>query len=63
MTKKDLIKELEELADCSDTQNVDESRGYYMGIMAAISHIKNSGTIIFDDKKVAVRDIGNIIRQ
>lgn len=52
MRKKDLINQLEELADCSDTGNVDESRGYYMGIQAAIKLIKDAGSVIYDEKTI-----------
>lgn len=59
MKKSELIKQLQELADCSDTQNIDESRGYYMGIQAAISIIKNSDRIIYDDKKINMTNLMN----
>jgi len=54
MKKKDLLIQLEELADCSDTGNVDESRGYYMGIQAAMKIIKDADVVIYDDEKLSV---------
>ena len=59
MRKKDLIIQLQELADCSDTPNVDESRGYYMGIQAAIKIIKDAGTVIYDDEKISINQLIN----
>ena len=45
MNKNKVISILEELADCSDSQDVNESASYYCGIQAAITVIKNHENI------------------
>lgn len=60
MKKKDLLIQLQELSDCSDTPNVDESRGYYIGVQAAMKIIKDADAVIYDDDKVKEKTLFKI---